>query len=257
MNLTESHGIHPLIFILGLAVAGGVGAFVGTAAEDSRISMPAGSSLSSLDEERLLTIERRLGRLEEETSVSPVEVGSQPQRVAVSGETVDVNTLTVLDQRIARLEAAEDERKRTIEEKRQEREISRQEQIAQAQQTILNPRVKDKDKLIAWSRLRYSAELWSDALVQEMVRIGSTSDDPALRANVWRQADGNGTHPFLLRPLINSLLSDQDPQVRAEAAETLEIYRDQAGVKAALDQASRMDQDEGVRKHARHSLQAR
>lgn len=90
-----------------------------------------------------------------------------------------------------------------------------------------------------------------------MVSIGTSSNDPALRTDVWRQADGNGTHALLLPPMLNALLNDRDEKVREEAAETLEIYRHQPGVRAALNQAARNDSNEGVRRRARYSLEAR
>lgn len=128
-------------------------------------------------------------------------------------------------------------------------------QTAGFQTTILDPRATEQDKLRAWGSLRNREGAWTDAVVAEMTRIGLSSADPAVRADVWRQADGRSTHPAMAVALLQALQSDAVAGVREEAAETLENYADRPDVQQALRLAREHDPDEKVRRYAQRSLE--
>ena len=126
---------------------------------------------------------------------------------------------------------------------------------AAAIETMMNPLANDQEKATAWGQVRANpAEYWTDTIVREAVWIGATSLDAQVRADIWRHAHANHTHPLLLQPLLQALASDPDRSVREEAAETLYLYLDQPGVREALRVASQYDADSGVRRQAEVSL---
>ena len=90
--------------------------------------------------------------------------------------------------------------------------------------------------------------------VAEAVRLGTTSSDPQVRSDIWRHAHANHTHALLLLPLLYALTSDPDRRVREEAAETLDLYLDQPGVREALQAVSQSDAELNVRRQAEMSL---
>lgn len=122
-----------------------------------------------------------------------------------------------------------------------------------ARTTILDPGKSEAEKLGAWGALR-NADSWGDSIVTEMIAIGETSADPDVRADVWRQADARSTNTLLVAPLMRALQSDADDRVRSEAAETLENYLTEPGVRDALIYAAENDSSSGVRKEARGAL---
>ena len=87
-----------------------------------------------------------------------------------------------------------------------------------------------------------------------MVRIGETSEDEAVRADVWRQADGKDRNSLLVRPMLSALANDPSERVRSEAAETLQNYTGEPGVVPALRHAAKNDSSEEVRQEAQSSL---
>ena len=122
-----------------------------------------------------------------------------------------------------------------------------------ARAAILDPASDEAAKLKAWARLRWESE-WGDAVLQEMIRVGETSQDEDVRADVWRQADGESRNTLLVGPLIRALQSDPAEKAREEAAETLANYLDEPGVKSALEDAAHNDSDKDVREQASESL---
>jgi hypothetical protein len=172
------------------------------------------------------------------------------------------NEVDSLNERLVRLEQIEQERQEAVQrrqEARQRRDEIRRSRIARnasaATQVILNPNANDQVKASAWRNLRgRAAQVWTDEIVAEAVRIGTTSSDPQLRADIWRQAHANHTHPLLLQPLLQALANDPDRNTREEAVETLDLYLDQPGVLEALRKASQDDSDAGVRRQASMSL---
>ena len=136
-----------------------------------------------------------------------------------------------------------------------QRRAQRAQMAAAAAGVMLDPVNDDMAKIRAWQNMRMNAaEYWSDAVVAEAVRIGTTAEDPQIRADIWRQAHANHTHPLLLQPLLQALTTDPDRSVREEAAETLDLYLDQPGVPETLQTASQYDADPGVRMQAATSL---
>lgn len=127
------------------------------------------------------------------------------------------------------------------------------EQLEEARSTILAA-APEQEKLVAWRLLRNHPEARTDAVVQEMARIGGTSEDAATRADVWRQAHSE-PHPLLRQPLLTALVADPDADVRDEAAETLDRYRDDPDVIRALEAAAAQDESAGVRARALRSLE--
>ena len=126
---------------------------------------------------------------------------------------------------------------------------------AAAAATITNPAATDRDKVAAWGMIHASAaDYWTDSIVTEMTRIGMTSADPNVRADIWRSARAGRTHPLLLQPLLQALASDLDGNVRVAAARTLDQYLDDPGVREALQSAAQYDPDAAVRARAAASL---
>lgn len=185
----------------------------------------------------------------------------QPQTAngpkATESEAVEV--VNALAERITQLEKIQEAREAT--DRRQAEFTEHLRRISEvythdaALRAMADPSADDETKATAWRTIRYSADLaWTDAIVMEAVRIGTTSSDPWLRADIWRQAHANHTNPLLLQPLLQALANDPDARVRSEAAETLDLYIDEIGVREALQNASEIDADPDVRQQALSSL---
>lgn len=69
-----------------------------------------------------------------------------------------------------------------------------------------------------------------------------------------RQADARERNLLLVPPLMQALGQDAEAAVREEAAETLENYLDQPGVRQILETAARSDPDADVRRQAQAVL---
>jgi len=136
------------------------------------------------------------------------------------------------------------------------RRVAQQQLMVTSRDAILDPRATEQQKREAWGRLRSAgADAWTDAVVDEMVRVGLTSTDPNVRADVWRQADGGSRSERIVPALMQALASDADANVREEAAETLENYAKLPHVRLALEAAANGDVEEKVRNFARRSLE--
>jgi len=126
---------------------------------------------------------------------------------------------------------------------------------AAAAATITNPAATEQAKVAAWGMVSASgADYLTDSIVVEVTRIGMTSADPNVRADIWRIARATETHPLLLQPLLQALASDPDGNVRAAAARALDQYLDEGGVIEALESAAQYDPDAAVRERAAASL---
>ncbi|MEM9801873.1 MAG: HEAT repeat domain-containing protein [Planctomycetota bacterium] len=212
-----------------------------------RVAPAAASELA----DRVAAIEARLANLE----LAPVATGSVVREPSVEASAVD-------DERIERLEAtvaslvAEAQPKAPDTEEMLRRIASRNadnEFVQDSEATILDPAASVEEKMNAWRMLRDSRSV-SDVVIDEMIRIGTTSADPNVRADVWRQADGKYRSTALVTPLLSALASDTSYRVRSEAAETLANYLDEPGVIAALELAASSDSSDEVRSEARDSL---
>lgn len=213
--------------------------------------------------DRLDAIERRLAVLE--------TFGPQPLAYSSSNPTIEDDTgerepstrgTDEILERVARLEQIERDRqeaqRRRAAQRRAVEEARRVEQMQRAvtaMSVLTDPVVPDEAKARAWGSIRMNAaDTWTDQIVAEAVRIGTTSPNAQIRADIWRQAHANRTHPMLLQPLLQALISDADRAVREEAAETLDLYLDEPGVREALQLAAESDADPGVRRQATVSL---
>ena len=165
------------------------------------------------------------------------------------------NAASELAARVAQLEQVEQDRRDLARRQAEQRQAQMAQMLADATRVMTDPDANEQMKAAAWRTLRMrAADSWTDAIVAEAVRIGTTSTDPMLRADIWRQAHANYTHPLLLEPLLTALAEDSERSAREEAAETLDLYLDQPGVVDALRTASESDPDPGVRGQAMASL---
>lgn len=259
-----------LLWLLSVATAAVVSLLV------SDVERPAPASAVSVvatPDTALLEVQAELAALKRDltllriASSNGTEVSSEPLAMPLSGEPVaqeETNDeLGSLDDRISLLEQYERERQRALAEKKEEKEQEKAERLArnlerrdEAQAVILDPARSDSKKVKAWRDL---GDLdvdgaWNDAIVLEMVRIGTQSEDTSTRADVWRGADSKHRNSLLPEPLLHALQSDPKASVRREAADALSRYSDQASVQAMLRAASELDLDKKVRKEASRAL---
>ena len=199
---------------------------------------------------RLERLEQRLGDPDAESEADREQRSeSEPERVTGGQTTADVY------ERLARLEEIEQRRQEAAQARSEQRRAQLEQATARAAEVMLDPTVEDRVKVEWWGQIRMNAEdSWTDEIVAEVVRIGSTSTDPMLRANIWRQAHARRTHPLLLQPLLFALTNDPETTAREEAAETLDLYLDQPGVLEALQIAAQYDANPAVQRQATISL---
>lgn len=220
-------------------------------------SRPEPTPLMSSSSERIDEIVIRLERIENRLA----EINTQP--APASGPQVEPETEEIaggqdtfgLGQRLARLEQIEQDRQDAAQRRAEERRLQLAQMAAAATDVMLDPLADDQMKAGAWGQIRMNAaETWSDLIVAEAVRIGTSSTNPQMRADIWRQAHAGRTHPLLLQPLLYAMANDLERTAREEAAETLDLYLDQPGVREALQIAAQYDADPGVRRQALTSL---
>ncbi|MCB9891633.1 MAG: HEAT repeat domain-containing protein [Planctomycetes bacterium] len=96
----------------------------------------------------------------------------------------------------------------------------------------------------------------SPSVVAAMIHLAQTSQDPEVRADVWRQMS-RAKDKQLVAPMMQAVQSDAHPKVREEAAETLGDFLDEPGVRSILQHVSENDVEEDVRRQARSSLERR
>lgn len=254
----------PLIAValVGGALAGALGGgLVATASTLMRpaASAPAGEAAVRRNTEapaalgpRLDAIETRLIALE----LAPPNVGVLPAGRIEQSTSIAESRLVEIEAVLTKLAAAEARREEDVAEqvlRREMRDQERKERAVTARTTILDVTASEDLKLKAWRELRRVAP-WGDDIVNEMVRIGETSEDEAVRADVWRQADGKDRNVLLVRPMLSALANDPSERVRSEAAETLQNYKAEPGVVPALRHAAENDSSEEVRQEAQSSL---
>lgn len=99
-----------------------------------------------------------------------------------------------------------------------------------------------------------SPDARTPAVAESMIRLADASDDPSLRADVFRHL--HGAVPLAMKEvLIRRLSSDDAPQVREKVAECLGSLKSDASVVAALRNAADRDPDPKVRRKAERSLE--
>jgi hypothetical protein len=127
--------------------------------------------------------------------------------------------------------------------------------VVQSRQVAVNPQASAGDRLAALRVLRAANARTSD-VVQSMLQLQGSSDDPNVRADIFRQLSGV-SDPAMKPHLINGVLKDADPKVREEAAETMGPFWSDPYVQAALKSAAQNDPDEKVREQAAETLEKR
>ena len=241
------------------AMAGGASAFAMTGA-----GQPVTAPLQA--DPGVGELRARVEQLEAESrqpvpveSAAPVERADRVERQPASpaGDPEVARRLAAMEQAIAALQqrAAAREALPPASIVKEPDPVERARRVQDNQQQILDPRSDDKAKLRAWGQLRGLGDSWNDAVVATMTHLGLTSTEANVRADVWRQADGGSrVHPVMCNALLQALAADGDAEVRDEAAETLENYLGQPGVREALERASRSDANEKVRRRAVETL---
>lgn len=236
--------------------------------ESSPAGRPPDSGAEPFDARRIAELEARVAALERGTMLASTsaETGDQipgeRRRLGGSGEGLSAASL---DARIAVLEQAvggqtpsavvSNADPLTPEEKARLELI-----IREAERVITDPGASAADKVAAHERLRYVPEAldaYSEAMTDELVRIGQSDSSAAVRADVWRLFHGPSTGVLrsrILQPLMRAASVDTDANVRAEAYETLGNYLEDPSVLAALQWAAKNDPDKLVRFKARRSL---
>ncbi len=123
-----------------------------------------------------------------------------------------------------------------------------------ASAVILDRGASDEAKIDAHKRLRRLEDPYTDAMLDELLRIAESSPDEELRGNVWTYFDGTAHLPDLVPRLMNAARNDPSAAVRTEAVETLGNYLDDPSVRALLESILRDDPDKSVRDRARRTL---
>ena len=127
----------------------------------------------------------------------------------------------------------------------------------EAVRVILDPASDVAQKMKAHEALRSVPDAYSPAMVAELLRIGTTNPDGAVRAQVWCFLDGQSKLSAIVAPLVRTLQADGDARAREEAADTLGSYLDDPIVEPALRQAANGDASERVRAKAARTLKYR
>ncbi len=248
-----------LTLLTSMGLAGVVAEFISSRHEPVSGSITVHSGIGEVLV-RLERLEQRLsdsdadpGRRDAVETEIPLdrEQGSnfEPERSAYGPSSADVY------ERLARLEVIEQRRQDAAQARAEQLRAQFEQATARASEVMLDPTVEDRVKIESWAQIRMNAQsAWTDEIVAEAVRIGTTSTDPMVRANVWRQAHAGRTHPLLLQPLLFALTNDPETTAREEAAETLDLYLDQPGVLELLQTAAQYDADPAVRRQATISL---
>jgi hypothetical protein len=116
--------------------------------------------------------------------------------------------------------------------------------IVEAQAAVLNSALSDGERVYALyglqDRTRPIPGAFNSAVVAAAAQIGVSSPDASARALAWvnlRHVDD----PYLIQPLLQSLATDIDEDVRMQAALTLNTFLDEPGVREALLRAAAED----------------
>jgi len=124
---------------------------------------------------------------------------------------------------------------------------------------VLDPLQPSRDRVVAgkdlwWLELRNSLEgAVTDEVVDAQLLLLGVEEDPALRRQICFNVLGKVTERHAAQ-LVETLDTDVDPGVRAQAADTLQHLQSVHFVRAALEWASRSDVDREVRETAAEML---
>ncbi len=127
----------------------------------------------------------------------------------------------------------------------------RQQWTLNAQAKFLDTSLSDSERVQALGWLRYADDnARSGAVAAAAVEMAMKSDHAR---QIWEYLKGVGD-PYLIQPLLESLAYDSSPDVRREAAKTLEDFIDEPGVREALEYAIAHDESQVVRDRAHFTL---
>lgn len=135
-----------------------------------------------------------------------------------------------------------------------EREALDQRLHERAEEVILNPEASSLAKVESQKTIRSVTDAYTDAMVQELVRIGEHDGEASIRADVWQFFDGATNLPVLIDPLLHAVNYDENDRVRTEAAETLANYADDPFVLETLQRLAENDSSLDVRRRALREL---
>jgi len=127
----------------------------------------------------------------------------------------------------------------------------RQAAIADARAVVLNAALPATERVEALGKLLQTPEARTDAVVAAAVELAALA--PELRASIWRAMFGV-ENPYLIEPLLNTLVYDTADHRRRAAASALRTFIAEPRVKAALEQAQASDPSQAVREAAQQAL---
>src|SRR5262245_53111500 len=194
-------------FLVAIAAAAlGAGAATALLLRPERATAPATSPL----EAELVRLTARVDDLARAAATAvPIApaTGDMPRQPAVDAALAQQleQQLQQLAERVRQLEARQAQRgaaEAAQPERTPSAPVDRAVAIAEMRRTVLAPGSTAAVKLEAWSRMRFQDGSWDDATVAEMVRLGLTSEDAAVRADVWRQAHGNQRNDAMVPALL-------------------------------------------------------
>jgi hypothetical protein len=203
---------------------------------------------------RLAQLEKRIQELAEQgqTLRVPIHEGGE--------ERAGLDRIAALEKRVAALERARRGRREPASvPPRQPADPDLEARLRvvreQGRARVLDPKLSDKEKVRAHEALRQVPDAYTPAMVQELVRIGTSHQDAHIRADVWRFFDGRSQIPALVPSLLQALVNDSSEEVRDEASETLGNYLKDPTVLFALRHAAQHDTSMRVRRKAIRTLQ--
>ena len=134
------------------------------------------------------------------------------------------------------------------------REALNQRIYERAEEVILDPEASSLAKVESQKTIRSLSDAYTDAMVEELARIGEHDGEESIRADVWRFFDGAANLPVLINPLLRVVNYDESDRVRSEAVETLVNYADDPVVLETLQRLAENDSSLDVRKKALREL---
>ncbi len=130
-------------------------------------------------------------------------------------------------------------------------------EVTEKQEILSDVTLSDRKRLRALRDLRSQprdSNPYSPRVVASLIDWMDGTESPEVRARIIRDLH-RGEVGELQQPILDYLRTDPDPNVREEAADTLNYSRDDPSVRAALKEASERDPDESVRKQAGRTLE--
>lgn len=123
--------------------------------------------------------------------------------------------------------------------------------IADARTIVLDSSLPPAERVAALENLPQTTEARTDDIVLAAVELATIA--PNLRASIWHSMYGV-ENPYLIDPLIDSLIYDDAEHRRRAAAAALGTFLAEPRVKAALEQVRASDASEAVREAALFAL---